>query len=623
MSLAEVEQIIAQRVANAIETIAIYETKTRMARESTNQTRQQEGKTVEDTNNKMKWEDDHKGSFSQQQNKEPKTIRAHTVGPSNKKGYAGKLPLCNKCMFYHTGSCAAKCGNYKWLGHQTKNYRTTVLKAKQSPSVAKQKAKVIYYEFGIIGHFKSDCPKWKFHKRVNEYQKEKALRGSSSKQEHEEHLKLILELLKKEQSYAKFSKCEFWIPKVQFLGHVIDSQGINVNPAKIESIKEWLSPKNYNRDSSPLGLDAVLMQREKVIAYASQQLEVHEKNYTIHDLELGAVMFALKIWRHYIKLKKEKLEPRGDGTLCLNNRSWLPCYGDLRTLIMHESHKSKALQKAMGTRLDMSMAYHPKTNGQSERTIQTLEDMLCACVIDFRNGWERHLPLVEFSYNNNYHASIKATPFEALYGRKCRSPVCWADVVDSQITGLELILETTEKIVQIKQRIQVARDRQKSYADVRRKPLEFQVGDRVILKVSPWKGVVRFGKRRKLNPRYIGPLKVLAIVGTIAYKLELPQQLSKVHITFHVSKLKKCLSDEPLAISLDEVHIDDKLHFVEEPMEIMDREVKRLKHSHIPIIKVRWNSMRGLEFTWEHGDQFQKKYPRLFTTTAPSINAAS
>nr|GEZ58171.1 putative reverse transcriptase domain-containing protein [Tanacetum cinerariifolium] len=203
-------------------------------------------------------------------------------------------------------------------------------------------------------------------------------------------------------------------------------------------------------------------------------------------------------------------------------------------------------EKALGTRLDMSTAYHPETNGQSEKTIQTLEDMLRACVIDFRNGWEKHLPLVEFSYNNSYHASIKAAPFETLYGHKYRSPVCWAEVEDAQLTGLEIIQETIDKIVQIKQRLQASCDRQKSYVDVRRKPLEFQVCDKVMLKVSPWKGVVRFGKRGKLNPCYIGPFKVLAKVGTVSYRLELPQQLSRVHSTFHVSNLKKCLSDEPL-----------------------------------------------------------------------------
>ncbi|GKB24797.1 putative reverse transcriptase domain-containing protein [Tanacetum coccineum] len=172
--------------------------------------------------------------------------------------------------------------------------------------------------------------------------------------------------------------------------------------------------------------------------------------------------------------------------------------------------------------------------------------MLRACVIDFGNGWERHLPLIEFSYNNSYHTSIKAAPFEALYGRKCRSPVCWAEVGDAQLTGPELIHETTEKIVQIKQRIQAAHDRQKSYDDVR----------------------------------------LLAKVGTVAYRLELPQQLSRVHSTFHVSNLKKYLSDEPLAIPLDEIHTNDKLHFVEEPVEIMDREVKRLNQSRILIVNV-------------------------------------
>ncbi|GJR01011.1 putative reverse transcriptase domain-containing protein [Tanacetum coccineum] len=250
----------------------------------------------------------------------------------------------------------------------------------------------------------------------------------------------------------------------------------------------------------------------------------------------------------------------------------------------------------------MSAAYHPQTDRQSERTIQTLKDMLCACVIYFGKGWVNHLPLVEFSYNNSYHASIKAAPFEALYGRKCRSPVYWAE---------------------IKQRIQAAQYRQKSYADLKHKPMKFQVRDRVMLKVLPWKGVVCFGKQGKLNPRYVGPFKVLEKVGAVAYKLELPQELSRVHNTFHVSNLKKCYADEPLAVPLDGLHIDDKLHFVEEPVKIMDREVKRLKQIRIPIFKVRWNSRRGPEFTWEREDQFQKKYSHLFTKTAPSSSAAS
>ncbi|GKD49492.1 putative reverse transcriptase domain-containing protein [Tanacetum coccineum] len=249
----------------------------------------------------------------------------------------------------------------------------------------------------------------------------------------------------------------------------------------------------------------------------------------------------------------------------------------------------------------MSTAYHPETNGQRERTIQTLEDMLRACVIDFGKGWINHLPLVEFSYNS-YHASIKATPFEALYGRKCRSPICWAEVEEAQLTGPDLIQETTEKIIQIKQRIQAAHDRQKSYANLKRKSMEFQVGDKVMLKVSPWKGVVRFGKRGKLNPRYVGPFKVLERIGSVAYKLELPQELSRVHNTFHLSNLKKCYSDESLAVPLEGLHVDDKLQFVEEPIEIMEREIKRLKRSRILLVKVRWNSRRGLEFINQRQD---------------------
>ncbi|GJY00834.1 putative reverse transcriptase domain-containing protein [Tanacetum coccineum] len=233
----------------------------------------------------------------------------------------------------------------------------------------------------------------------------------------------------------------------------------------------------------------------------------------------------------------------------------------------------RSLQNALGTNLDMSTAYHPQTDGQSERTIQTLEDMLRACAIDFGKGWVNYLPLVEFSYNNSYHASIKAAPFEALYGRKCRSPICWTEVGEAQILGPELNQETTEKIIQIKQRMQAARDRKKSYADLKRKPMEFQVEDKVMLKVSPWKGVVHFGKWGKLNPRYVRPFKVLEKVREVAYKLELPEELSRVHNTFHVSNQKKCHADEPLAVPLDELHLDDKLHFIKEPVEIVFREV--------------------------------------------------
>ncbi|GJZ41468.1 putative reverse transcriptase domain-containing protein [Tanacetum coccineum] len=378
-------------------------------------------------------------------------------------------------------------------------------------------------------------------------------------------------------------------------------------------------------------------------------------------------------------IPKEKLEPREDETLCLNDRSWLPCYGDLRTVIMHKSHRPKIIPSSGSDKMyqDMEKPYwwpnmkadiatyvskcltcakikaeHQMPSGllvqpeipqwkwdnitmdfitklpkssQGYETIWVIVDQLTKSTIFvpmretdpmerlarmyLKEVVTRHgIPIsIICDRDPSYHASIKAAPFEALYDRKCRSPICWAEVGEVQLTGLEIVQETTEKIIQIKQRIQAAHDRQKSYADLKRKPMEFQVGDKVMLKVSPWKGVVRFGKRGKLNPRYVGPFKVLEKVGAVAYKLELPQELSRVHNTFHVSNLKKCYADEPLAVLLDGLHIDDKLHFVEEPVEIMDREVKRLKQSRIPIVKVRWNSRRGPEFTWEREDQFQKK----------------
>nr|GEW30677.1 putative reverse transcriptase domain-containing protein [Tanacetum cinerariifolium] len=200
-------------------------------------------------------------------------------------------------------------------------------------------------------------------------------------------------------------------------------------------------------------------------------------------------------------------------------------------------------------------------NSQSERTIQTLEDMLRAYVIGFGSSWDLHLPLVEFSYNNSYHASIKATPYEALYGRKCRSP--------------------------IKKRLLAARSRQKSYADKRLKPLECKVGDMVLLKVSSWKGAVHFGKHGKLSPRYIGPVIILARVGPVAYTLELPEELKGIHSTFHVLNLKKCLTEDDVVVPIDEIQLDDKLHMIEDLMEVMDKKVKRLKQSRIPIVKVR------------------------------------
>nr|GEW21715.1 putative reverse transcriptase domain-containing protein [Tanacetum cinerariifolium] len=547
---------------------------------------------------------------------------------------------------------------------------------------------------------------------------------SQNKEEHGEHLKTILNLLKSEKLYAKFSKCDFWLNSVQFLGHVIDSSGVHkykpyvwgddeeeafqtlklkLCSVPILSLLEGSEDFVVYCDASLKGFGAVLMQREKenIVADAlsrndKELIRVHALVVTVHnnlpEQIRNAQVEACKeenIGAKGFLGKEEPFEVRFDGTKCLKGRVWLSLFGGLRDLIMLESHKSKysihpgsdkiyhdlkklywwpnmkaeiatyvskcltcakvkdehqkpsgllqkpkipvwkweritmdfitklprtpfgyhsiwviinrltkyahfilmnekfkmerltqlyskeiicrhgvpvsiildrdprfasrfwaSLQKSLGTNLDMSTAYHPKTDGQSKRTIQTLEDMLRAYVMDFGSGWDEHLPYAEFSYNNSYHTSIKAAPFEALYRRKCR-------------------LHT------------------KKLCGVRRKPLEFEVGDKVILKVSPWKGVIQFGKHGKLSPHYIRPFKILSRVGSVAYKLELPRELHGIHNTFHVSNLKKCLSDEDLIIPLDEVRIDEKLHFIEEPIEIIDREVKQLKQSRISIVKVR------------------------------------
>ncbi|GKD30428.1 putative nucleotidyltransferase, ribonuclease H [Tanacetum coccineum] len=623
--------------------------------------------------------------------------------------------------------------------------------------------------------------------------------GAPTKEEHKVYMKLVLELLGKEKLYAKFSKCEFWLQEVHFLGHVVNQSGIHVDPSKIEAVRNWKAPstpseknKKYEWgekeeeafqilknnlcdapilslpdeiedfvvycDASNQGLDCVLMQRGKVIAYASRQLKIHEKNYTTHDLELGAVVFALKTWRHYLYGTKsviytdhkslqhilnqkelnmrqrrwielfsdyeceicyhpgkanmladalsrkeqenvlaerlhgldQQMDRKEDGSLYFMDRIWVPLVGDVRMVILNEAHKSKYFvhpgadkmyhdlrdmywwsgmkrdiatyvnkcltyvkvkaehQRPLGllqqpdipewkrdkitmdliTKLPRSRSGHDaiwvivdiltksahflairedfsteklarlyiesvrdkirleyclsSSDGWTKwRTIQTLEDMLRACVIDFGGSWDVHLPLAKFSYNNSYYSSIRCAPFEALYGRKCRSPVLWAEIGESSLIGLELVLETTDRVVLIKEKLKATRDCQKSYVNKRRKPLEFKVGDRVILTVSPWKGVMRFGKKGKLAPRYVGPFEILERIGLVAYRLRLPEELSSVHDTFHGSNLKKCLADANLHVPLDEIKVDKTLRFVEEPVEIIDREIKKLKRKKI------------------------------------------
>ncbi|KAA3460469.1 DNA/RNA polymerases superfamily protein [Gossypium australe] len=561
---------------------------------------------------------------------------------------------------------------------------------------------------------------------------------SKTEEEHVEHLRVVLQVLREKKLYAKFSKCEFWLSEVAFLGHVVSAKGIRVDPRKIEAVLDWKPPKkevpfvwtdkqqeSFEKlkrvlteapvliqptvgkdfvvycDASHTGLGCVLMQEEKVVAYASRQLRPHEVNYSTHDLELAAVVFALKVWRHYLygeksviytdhkslkyllaqkelNLRQQSLYDDGsllaelqvkptcggegdysvnsDRVLCFHSRVCMPKDEGLRQRILRESYSSpyamhprgsklyrdlrdqfwwpgvkrevtefmgkclacqqvkaehqvpsgllqpvkipqwkweritmdfvsglpltptkkdlvwmivdrltksahfipvrvdyslqrlaklyvtdivrlhgvpvsiisdrdprftsrfwRALHQALGTRLDFSTAFHPQTDGQSERVIQVLEDMLRGCVIDFRGSWEEFLPLAEFAYNNSYQASIRMAPYEALYGRRCRTPTCWTELGERHVLGPELVAELEEKVKVIRARLKEASDRQKSYADLKRKEIEFAVGDRVFLKVSPWKKVMRFGGKAKLSPRFIGPYRVLKRVGPVAY----------------------------------------------------------------------------------------------------------
>nr|GEV74335.1 putative reverse transcriptase domain-containing protein [Tanacetum cinerariifolium] len=616
MSVEEIKRVVAQRVANAIKAIVIYEMKTNMACKSMSQTKQQEDKVADNASNKRKWEGNHIGSSSQQ-NKGHNVPRAHTTWPVNKKPYARSLPL--QCK---------ELSDQGFIRPNSSPWGAPVLFVKKKDGSFQMY--IDYHELNKLT-VKNRYPLPRIKNLFGQ------LRGSSvyskiDMQSDYHQLQVREEDILNMAFRTRYGQYEFQVMPFGLTNALVIFVDL-INKALPEGSEDFI----IYCDTSIKGLGTMLMQREKVIPNASRQLKIYKKNYMTHDLELGAVVFALKIWRHYLygtkctfellsdydceiryhprkanvvadalrrkerskplrvralvmticldlpkqiliaqtktqkpeNLKKEdrgcmirkdtpkeKLEPRADGTLCFTGRSWLPCYGNLRTVIMHESHKSKysihsgsnkmyqdmkklywwlnmkadiatyvskcltyvtvkaehkrpsglliSLQKALGTGLYMSTAYHPQTNEQSEMTIQTLKDMLRAFGIDFEKGWVIHLPLVEFSYNNSYNASIKAAPSEAV-------------MVESV----------------------------------------------VYLCVGP--------KSKKYNSL------VLEKVRSIAYKLELPQELSKVQNTFHVSHLKECHVDKPLAIPLDGLHFDDKPHFVEEPVKIMDHEVKWLK----------------------------------------------
>ena len=272
----------------------------------------------------------------------------------------------------------------------------------------------------------------------------------------------------------------------------------------------------------------------------------------------------------------------------------------------------KGLMKELGVKLNLSTAFHPQIDGQSERTIHTLEDMLKSCVLQLKGHWNEYLPLAEFTYNNSYHSSIEMSPYEALYGKQCRTPLCWNETGERKLLGLEIVQTTVDKVNIIRARLKAAQDRQKSYADKRMKDLEFEVEDRVFLKLSPWKGVVLFGKRGKLSPRNIGPFEIVETIGPVAYRLDLPEELSRVHNVFHISMLRKYISDPSHVLEAPEIELRDDLSYEEQPVHILGREEKELRNKTISLVKVLWRNHLVEEATWEREDQIRSQYPHLF-----------
>ena len=770
---------------------------------------------------------------------------------------------------------------------------------------------------------------------------------SRSEEEHEIHLRMVLERLRAHQLYAKFSKCEFWLKQVDFLGHVISAEGVAMDPIKVEAVLNWTQPKSvseirsflglagyYRRfiedfsriarpmtqllkkdkkfewsdacetsfqelkrrltsgpvlilpdiqkefevycDASLQGLGCVLMQEGKVIAYSSRQLRPHEVNYPTHDLELAVVVHTLKTWRHYLignrcevysdhkslkyiftqpdlnlrqrrwldlikdynlsinyhpgkanvvadalsrklyvnnvmiqqgvpelyedirKLnlyvsiaengemlevkftlqdqvreaqkdddgieeirEKIKLGEAPDyredesGSIWFRDRLLVPDQKEIKNAIMKEAHESaysihpgstkmyndlrdsfwwssmkreiaeyvsqcdvcrrvkaehqkpagllqplkipvwkweeigmdfitglprtssgfdsiwvivdrltksahfipvkttysgeklaelymariicahgvpkrivsdrgtqftsrfwKKIHEVLGTQLDFSTAYHPQTDGQTERVNQILEDMLRACALTYQRSWDKSLPYAEFSYNNSYQASIQMAPFEALYGQKCRTPLNWHEVGENQVFGPDTLEEADKQVKMIQERLKAAQSRQKAYSDKRRHDISFKIGDDVYLKVSPLRGMRRFGIKGKLAPRYIGPFGITARRGEVAYQLALPEKLSNVHNVFHVSQLKKCFKkpeEEVQKTSMDNIEVKDDLTYEEYPIKILDEQLRTTRSKVIKLCKVQWSNHTEKEATWEREDDLREEFPDLFS----------
>ncbi|GKB82965.1 putative reverse transcriptase domain-containing protein [Tanacetum coccineum] len=576
-----------------------------MARELVEQSVQGRATRIGESN-KRKWEDHQRNpnnnnynnnnnrnrnnNYHQQQNRRQETARAYAAVPAEGKVYAGNLPKCNRCNFHHSGQCPPKCQKCQKAGHLEKDCRVRPPGAGVYPY-----QDVTCHGCGEKGHFRNRCPKAGNQQNVGARARAYAV-GENPQQNPNvvagtfllnNHYACILFDSGAEKSFVSSAFTSF-----------IDIAPIALNTSyEIELADGKVVIEQLMARS---GVDS-------------------EESKTVHHSTLMFLDFGNLI--SFAAICKQ----RGVTDL-------------VSAPVMSSSPHSTITSSEFDMENDFStMNIHNYTLTSSVTSGSTSFNSL----EDSRDGMIP--PTFLLSYNNPYLKDVQAfyakesliplpDPITPPMPPKSTSTSEASTMTPSTIRKLvadrnalrpEIVQETTEKIVQIRERLKTARSRQKSYADKRRKPLEFQVGDRVLLKVSPWKGVVRFGKKGKLAPRYVGPFEIVECVGPVAYRLKLPQELSCVHDTFHVSNLKKCLAEPDVQVPLDEIEIDENLRFVEEPIEIVERDVKKLKRRRIPLVKVRWNSRQGAEYTWEREDQFRKKYPNLFSEPVPSSGVAT
>nr|GEW24766.1 reverse transcriptase domain-containing protein [Tanacetum cinerariifolium] len=611
---------------------------------------------AEKADNKRKTDDTSRNNDGHQQQpfKKQNVAKVYNMGMGERKPYEGSLPKCTKCQRHHNGPCTQKCHKCNRVGHFARDCRSS---GNANVANAQRDGKETpkgngCFECGASGHFKRDCPKLNNTNDGNRNAQGWVYAFGNGKKNGNAPVNpdsnVITGTFLLNNRYASIL---FDTGVDRSFISIAFSSLVNIDPTPLGS--------SYDVELA----DGKIVRIYTIIRGCTINFQNHPFNIDLMHVELGSFDVIIRMdWLRRCQaviVYEEKLVqiPYGNETLTFrgnesNNgresrlaviscskaqeymaKGWSSIYSkiDLRfgyhQLRVREQDISKTAFRTWYGHYEFQVIPFGLTNPPAvfmdlmNRVCKPYLDKFVIIFIDDILIYSKD----EKEYEEHLKAILELLKEEKLYAKfsKCKFLILKAKVGEAQLTGPEMIQEMMEKIILIKQRIQAAQDRQRSYADRKRKPMEFKVGDRVMLKVSPWKRVVRFIKRGKLNPRYVEPFKVLARVGDVAYKLELPQELSRVHHTFHVSNLKKCYADEPLAMPLEGVHIDDMLQFVEEPVEIMEREIKRLKQSRIPLVKVRWNSRRGLEFTWEREDSFKQKYPHLFTNQTSSSTTRS